>query len=476
MKKLQEEIDGILSGYSICGLGVFRNWIIDKAGIRIKDGLGCRFYYDSYNEESDEECTDSEDRSSNKTPSDKEKYYTFKAEYISPDSLAKLLRFFNLNGSKTTKSVTELILPGALVFEKLSEFKKELPDYFNKYPEQQIFYQKHSKETFDRLAIRNILEFIKKIQNHPKINELNKANKVLVGLLEDISANIQIHNYDRKNSDNKFKILVSTHQRLNDWCNSCVLTDTLEPPIIIDSFLEELLKLEKLVSSYLKTEQLQSKLKCLAFLSALENFVSEYAITTSDTDIFEHILMKTAGIDSCEEFFCKFGPHHGSSIINFSIYKAKDWEEEAQQFLKLFTSQGDCYAYISHKDKCDHSGVNWGYSVFADGLEIYYPSPCRIYLEENPIEFNFEVDGEVLADKIFPLFKTHMQELIQKEPEIFKNYQEKSISHFNQMKKEEEAKKLKHNPATFFQPALENGSADSPSDILDNGVPSKACV
>lgn len=440
--QLTRELNGFLSEHFICGAGVFRDWIIYKSGIEPGKGNKCRFFYDPYLKYFNQDGLD------------------FKTEGLEEEDNSKLVAFLKPTNQPSKNTIP--IVNSYLFEHLLPQFKADFADFVLTKPEQLKKYQKKSRDHLDYYFLEESISSSKLIKkkleglrddNYPEQTEFLKKQ---LSAFERACSAYQSTFIKESDLRNAYGNILEIQNQLEEWTKSNI--NILEK-LQIEA---EMLELNKLLKTFVHVCRFDAYLKVnRLMMNEIDAFFSQFAITIRDCDIFEHILLKMADIHDLSPI-CQFNLDHGEHSriwIDFSYHEDRD--EIAAQVLLFIQSQGDDTAYIEYKEKLvfndefDDQGTNLGYQIYEDAIEIECPHPC-IVPATTPTTYRFNLDGEIVADVLFPKLKIFVEQLATTNQDFFKPYQKRSQNHFEKKAKDKTKSEIRETCPTFFQQPKES--------------------
>lgn len=391
--KLKKELNKFLIDYSITGMDGFNDWVFQQAGVVRKNNENV-FHSGS---------------------SGSDTIY-FSVSDFDLNELAIIFKFFNIDPASyraarllkvNSAQIMDVLLPG---------FKAYVQSVALSSPKILRPYQIASKSELESNAVRNIQantnDLLKKIISE-KADALTLEKKQLRKLLLQIRSVTELLSSNNLYSECIFDAQEDLQQLLE---NNPALQN--EPRLNVS-----LKELQSAFSAYARFNRVEVVRAVKQFFYDAEALLNTHTISLSNCDIFEETLLKMAGITQMpqkSQFEISYDP------TRISIKLTGMTKEEVQPLIDFFHAHGDDTASINRNSNRDYyaleSLVEQSGVMFSDRK----PKP------QIPVQTVY-VDGEVLVNKIFPLFVERLNDLALNSPEVLLPYQQKSAEYFENM-------------------------------------------
>lgn len=440
-EQLSKELNEFLSEYSIYGFGIFRDWILHKSGVNPELGKQCHFSFDPY----------------------WGKNVNFKIIGLNEEESQKILAILETTNSSPNKK--GIPLSNNLLLEHLlPQFKADFASFVLDQPETLKDYQRKSRDSLDSYFLqeasilsKDIKKKLKELVAEPYQEEIECLKKQLY-IFEKASSAYNSAYDAESNFQEIYKTILTSKKYIEEWIqanNSCIAKFELEP---------ELLKLNQFLNHFIKANRSEAYQKVRNFFhNEIESFLAQFEISIRKCDIFEHILLRMAGIHDLSGIYEFNMDNQERSRIWIDLHYREEQDNLAALMLHFFQSQGDETAYIKFKDKLkfkdafDDEGEDLGYFIYENGMRIQYPKRCLVPSPNLPTSYRFSLDGEFVAETLLPQFKKYVTDLAAAEPEFLIPYQKKSEKYLKELRKQET--KLAQTSSSFFF-YQEKGSSD----------------
>lgn len=419
-EKLKKEVNDFLIDYSITGMAGFNDWVFQQIGlIRKNNDNGFDSRYGS-----------------------KELY--FNASGLDLNELALLLQFFNIDPSSYKTNNSLKINPTQVFDVLLPQFKGYVESIANS-PKLLRPYQIDSKKALESMAVQNIKKYsddlLKKILKDEKTDALTLEKKQLCKILLQAKGATEL--LYQSNSYSEF--VFEAQQELKKLTENFPLLEE-EPTLKLS-----LKELQSAFAAYARFNRVEIVRAVKQLFHDLQDFVKEFAITLGSCDIFEETLLRMAGITQMPSKSSFETSTSDRTRVNFWLTGLT--KEEALPLIDFFLSHGDDSAVIKAAS---------GSRSYASSLECFsVEQSAAMFIEQEPkIEIPKQivnVDGEVLVNKIFPLFVAKIRELALESPETLVPYQQKSASFFEDRPRQAQVIQSV-GPSTLFYHPVEQSS------------------
>lgn len=385
--RFMKELDQFQINYAICGQQLFRDWLVEKIGLG--SSIAKSSIEPSYE-------------------NNNVVYFNFKS--IGLDDLYKLLEFFNIPRENYKTNQPLPITEKKLFDELLPQFKNEITETAITTPKKLRKYQVSSQAELALHAIHGISESTRVLLK--TINEMIKNGETVEQSFIDML--YLIDGFLHSNTESSYSLyLPHIHERF------------IQTPVenkLHERFSSIILEMQNAFTAYEKFNRVEIVKAVKKLFTDLEDFVNQYGISISQCDIFEETLYKMAGIERLPKKSKFETSWNDRTRLEFTITDLA--EEDAEKLLQFFHAEGDDSATRSLLSDSSHD-----YSIPKSISSNEMAEMPQRYAVPNPVKTKtdqFQVDGEVIINKIFPEFKKQIQQLVEASPAALQSYQEKS--------------------------------------------------
>ena len=378
---------------------------------------------------------------------------------LNVSELSQLLKLAGVSEASYFPGTPITINPSVLM-QFITTFEEKFQQIVRETPERLMPYIIESIPKFEGLAKERILKSLKPCFTTLDSKKLTKEEDdlfFLLGALENA-----ISKLDR--DDKYYKYIAKISDKLVQFHQEYTQSQASHATLL--SNLTELLKQIALFREHNLSESILGAKECY---NTLQKILSPHKVHPATCDIFEHTLLKLAGISALPSR-CAFAP---SRIKTHVLIILQDIAlEEAEQFRAYFEANGDKTAKVSLGSKYSfENSLGWN-TVSSDHYDFFNDFGSCVHeqgaiLEAMPAKvikapdvYCIQVDGKVMHESIMPLFEEAISRLtkssLDNDKATLENYCAKSKSYLNEQNVtdtlEEATNPSDIHPATFFAP------------------------